>query len=73
MFPYRTKNEACEYDLILYYQMLFFITYYCLRYLIAGVNIILVEIIVNTAVQDLNRKCGKEARRALNLCVNVIL
>lgn len=27
---------------------------------------------MNTAVRDLNRKCGKEAKKVPNLCVNVI-
>lgn len=51
--------------------MFIFVMYYS-RYLNAGVNITPVGIIVSTAVLDSNKKCGKEARKALNLCVNVI-
>ncbi|EJW71505.1 hypothetical protein WUBG_17588, partial [Wuchereria bancrofti] len=47
-----------------------FWTFDVLIYSFAGVNIILVVIIVNIVAQDLNRKCGNEAKRVPNLCAN---
>lgn len=50
-----------------------FWTFDVLIYSFADVNIILVEIIVNFAAQDLNRKCGNEAKRVPNLCANRVI